>query len=113
MAKKILEVDELSKYIKGVLERADHHGENVNEIALTIAGAILWQRDLNTLQVYSREGALGNVLWFKKDGIQYAVSYNHESETIEIRQDSMQGEVLESFTNKTTNKHVKDFFETL
>jgi len=39
------------------LERADHHADNVNEIALAIAGGIIW-KTTEDIRVMSREGEM-------------------------------------------------------
>ena len=36
MAQKIEQITKLKEYIKGVLDRADHHAEKVNEVILTL-----------------------------------------------------------------------------
>jgi hypothetical protein len=46
----------LNEYITGVMDRADHHGQNVNEIALAIAGAIIWKVTDEDVQVRTYSG---------------------------------------------------------
>jgi hypothetical protein len=62
MATSIDSISILKNYLTGVLSRADHHAHNVNEIALAIAGGIIW-RTTNRIRVMSREGEMKNVLW--------------------------------------------------
>jgi len=43
MATTIQNIEILRAYLSGVLDRANHHAQNVNEIALAIAGGIIWR----------------------------------------------------------------------
>lgn len=70
MPRKVQDVDVLTDYLRGVLDRAEHHAGNVDVVALTIAGAVLWRKDSDPLRVYEREGRMGNVLWVKIGGQQ-------------------------------------------
>lgn len=113
MPKKVRDVDLLTEYLRGVLSRAEHHAGAVDAIALTIAGAVLWRKDADPLEVFEREGQLRNVLWVKIAGKRYALSYNHDAQTIEVRLGSTQGQVLASFDNASSPTAVKRFFATL
>ena len=55
MPKTGTDVDGLQKYIRGVMERAKHHAGNVAEIALAIAGAVIWHK-AGDIKVFEREG---------------------------------------------------------
>src|SRR5690242_16325030 len=39
----LLNVDDLQEHLFGVLRRSDHHAGDVNEVLLTLSGAILWR----------------------------------------------------------------------
>lgn len=109
MPETVSTVDKLQQYIQGVMERAAHHANNVDEICLAIAGAIVWRKD-GDFKVITREGDMGNVLWMHVGGNRYALSYNHDIRSIEIREGGIQGSVLASFTNGSSIRDVKDFF---
>lgn len=112
MPRTVTHVDVLQDYISGVMDRADHHAGDVNEIALTIAGALIWRKD-GDIQVYERQGQMTNALWFHVNGQRYAISYNHDAGQIEVREDSMRGAVLASFDNSNTPADVRTYFSTL
>ena len=112
MPKTVTDVDVLQEYLRGVMDRADHHAGNVNEICLAIAGAIVWRKD-GDIRVYEREGKMTNALWVHVNGERYALSYDHDTGRIDIREDSMQGDVLISFDNSNTAAQVRDFFYSL
>lgn len=110
MPQQVTDVDVLRDYLRGVMDRADHHAQNVNEIALAIVGGIIWRKDDDPLEVMVREGEMKNVLWFKVGGQRYAISYNHEAGEIEIRRGTTQGVVRGSFSNATSNAQVRQIF---
>src|SRR5437763_1847728 len=112
MPQTVATVDVLQQYIRGVMERAEHHANNVDEICLAIAGAIVWRKD-GELQVMARDGDMKNVLWLHVNGRQYALSYYHDAGAIEVRAGSTHGATLASFTNATSLADVKRFFENL
>ena len=102
-------VDVLQQYIQGVMARAEHHANNVDEVALAIAGAVVWRKE-GTIEVMSREEDMKNVLWVRISGNRFALSYNHDQGSIEVRARNTQGQVLASFTNANTASEVKEFF---
>ena len=102
----------LKEYLTGVLDRANHHAGNVNEIALAIAGGIIW-RTTNNLKVLSREGEMKNVLWLLVDDKRLCFVYNHDTSQIDVRESSIQGKTIISFNNSTSLSVVKKFFENL
>ncbi|MFL5898625.1 MAG: hypothetical protein ACJ76D_09215 [Solirubrobacterales bacterium] len=111
MPQTVASVDVLQQYIRGVMQRAEHHANNVDEIALALAlaGAVVWRKD-GEIEVMAREGDMKNVLWVCVNGRRYALSYNHDHGSIEVRERNTQGNVLASFTNANTVHEVKQFF---
>lgn len=57
MAKTIKDIKILKDYLTGVLDRANHHAQNVNEIALAIAGGIIW-RTTDKIRVFTRRNEI-------------------------------------------------------
>ena len=114
MPRVVADVDTLQQYVAGVMDRADHHAPNVDEIALAVAGGIVWRKDADQeIEVFEREGEMKNVLWVRIGGRRCAVSYNHDAGAIEFRQSTTQGTVLGSFSNATPIADVRAFFESL
>lgn len=102
----------LQRYVRGVLGKAEHHAENVDEVCLVIAGAIIWRND-GEIEVMTRDGDMKNVLWMRVNGSRYALSYNHDAASIEVREGSTRGAVLARFSNGTPTREVKAFFRGL
>jgi hypothetical protein len=109
MALTITTLTLLNEYINGVMNRADHHGQNVNEIVLTLAGAVIWRATQDVeVRTYNEETA--NILWLTINGHRYALAYNHQTCNIEIRDRSQNGNVLATFNNSTIATDVKAIF---
>lgn len=113
MAITVNSLSALNQYLSGVMERADHHAANVNEIVLAIAGAIIWKVADDVVHVREYNGAPANMLWMTINGTRYAFSYNHSIQTIELKKDGMNGPVVASFTNATPILDVKTIFNKL
>src|SRR5688500_15315889 len=102
MPRTVSDVDTLQEYIRGVMSKANHHAQVVNEIVLTIAGSIIWRKDDDTeIEVRERNGQMGNVLWVTIGGRQYAHSWNRRTGTVEVRQDTLQGPTVARFDNNS------------
>ncbi|SCY49668.1 hypothetical protein SAMN02927916_2303 [Flavobacterium anhuiense] len=108
----IQNIEVLREYLTGVLDRANHHAQNVNQIALAIAGGIIW-KTTNDIKVMSRDGEMKNVLWLQVNNKKLCFVYNHNNSSIEVRDGSIQGKVLALFNNSTPLSNVKSFFEFL
>ncbi len=109
----IQSINALNEYLNGVMDRANHHAHNVNEIALTLAGSVMW-RTTDDIEVRSNNnGGTGNMLWFHIDNKRFVLSYNHQSGQIDLIERSMQGRVIYSFDNSKTAVEVKSIFATL
>ena len=102
----------LNEYINGVMSRADHHGQNVNEIVLSLAGAVVWKATQD-VEVRMYNGETANILWLTVNKNRYALAFNHNTGNIEIRDRTQTGTVLASFNNSTTTNQVKQIFSTL
>jgi len=110
----VTDVTVLKAYLQGVMERADHHANEVEEIALALAGAIIWRKDDGKdIEVMQHQGETKNVLWVYIKGSRYAFSYNHGAKTIEMREGTTRGAVLHSFSNKTNLSELHSIFEHL
>jgi hypothetical protein len=102
MARNIHSVDEFRSYLSGVMERANHHGQNVNAVLLSLAGAVALFKDPHVpLEVKTRDGDTKNILWASIRGTRYAFCYNHHDQSVEIRLENFRGPVQHTFTNHT------------
>ncbi|MGM9491903.1 hypothetical protein [Ideonella sp. YS5] len=107
----LVNVDDLQEHLFGVLRRSDHHAGDVNEVLLTLSGAILWRKSpQDPVKVNTKEGAGGNVIWFRVDGMRYVLLYNHELRRIELAEGGRKGELIHTFTNETSTAEVVRIF---
>ena len=113
MALPVTDIATLQKYIEGVMDRAEHHGRDVRDVVLTLVGAIIWKKDPDPIKVMTHKGETKNVLWVRISGKRYALSYNHEDASIEIREGSTQGDALHSFDNTTSAEQVRQVIDAL
>ena len=113
MPKQVTDVARLQEYLQGVLFRAAHHANNVNEIAVAIAGGIVWRKDPAPIEVLERNGQMKNVLWVFISGKRYAFTYDHATQAIQILSGTTQGTVLYSLTNATTLSQMHAIFRSL
>ena len=112
MPQVVSQIGTLRDYISGVMDRAGHHAGKVRDICLAIAGGVIWRCD-GGLKVYERSGRITNAMWFKVGNRRYAVSYRHDPAQVEIREGTMQGNVLATFDNSNSVADVRRFFESL
>lgn len=112
MALSISTLELLNRYINGVMGRADHHGHGVNEVVLSLAGAVIWKATQDVeVRTYNDETA--NILWLTVDGNRYAIGFNHHTAKIELRERTQNGTVLAEFDNSCTAADVKIVFAKL
>lgn len=113
MAVKMTSAELLKDYFSGVLNRADHHAQGVQEICLALMGGVIWKSEGDIEAKSVKDEGMGNILWFTCGGCRYAMCYNHSTISIELRARSMRGETLYVFTNETPISEVFRVFETL
>ncbi|MER0127986.1 hypothetical protein [Franconibacter daqui] len=115
MAIKANDIDILHRYAVGVMERSDHHAENVGAVALTLLGGVIWRAKPGSINIRQYDGNLANVVWWTSEftGHKYAVSYNHETFEIEIREETVNGNVKHTLSNSTPPDEVRQILSIL
>ncbi len=96
MTIKANDIEILHRYAQGVMERSEHHAQNVGVIALTLLDGVIWKAVLGSIEIRTYNGNLANMVWWKseKSKKNHAISYNHETLEIELRAESVKGEVI-------------------
>lgn len=111
---KTVDTGVLKKYLLGVLSRADHHANAVQNIVLPLCGALVMARDDDKpFEIRAQDGKLKNVLWVWINNKRYAFAYNHATLQIEMREGGIQGNVLHSFNNNDSVEDIRYLFEEL
>lgn len=113
MPAQIIEIDVLQQYMHGIIARAAHHAGGVDEVLFPLAGAIVWRKDEQPIEVFTRQGEMKNVMWVRIGGKRYAFSYNDKSGRIEMRASGTRGELLYEFSNATSAASVRQIFANL
>lgn len=113
MSRHIISLVEMSEYLEGVMKKAHHHSPNITEIIPVIIGNVLIYCDIDQIHVGEREGDMKNEMWFCIKGTEnwFYLSYNHEDETIDMKEDGRQGNIIAKFENHTPPIMVKAIFE--
>ena len=112
MAISIDKVHTLREYFCGVMDRADHHADNVNEIVLALIGGVIWRAE-DSFEVKQYNDAPANILWMNVDGKRYCFKFNHDTGKIECLKGGHNGVLIKEFDNSTPVSFVKDFFAQL
>lgn len=109
MAIKIEDIEALKDYFNGVMNRADHHADDVNEIVLALIGGVIWRAE-GKFWVREYAGAPANILWMEVNGGRYCFKFNHQTGKIDCHEGVHDGSVIKSFDNSTSLSEVKSFF---
>jgi hypothetical protein len=112
MAISINSIEKLQQYLIGVLGRSNHHAGDVNEVSLSLLGAIIWV-SRGEIEVREYKGRPANMIWFHGKNGKYVLMYNHETGEIELKNRSYKSEKMFSFTNLTTNAEIIQIFKEL
>ena len=110
MSIKMDSVGILREYFNGVLGRADHHAQEVEEVALTLMGAVIWKAKENSIEVRSVGEKTGNMLWFETNRSRYSFRYDHSDKKIELREKTSNGPIISIFDNTITANTVYNIF---
>lgn len=107
-------IEDFQSYLNGVITRAQHHAHEVEDVILTLAGAVLLVKDPDTsIELFSREGSAANVIWVRVRGTRYAFSYDHSNRQVVIKRGSTRGNVVSTFNNQTPTRDVIDIIRRL
>ncbi|OWP79045.1 hypothetical protein [Flavobacterium oreochromis] len=112
MAIEIDSINSLQNYLNGVMNRADHHAKEVEGVSLALLGAIIWRADGEIL-VREYNGNPANMIWFHIQNNKYVMTYNHNNQTIELKERTHTGTVITSFNNSTTYEEIIRIFSNL
>lgn len=103
----------LREYFNGVLGRADHHAQEVEEVALTLMGAVIWKGKEDSIEVRSVGERTGNMLWFETNKGRYSFKYDHSEKKIELREKTSNGPIVAIFDNTISANTVYSIFTEL
>jgi hypothetical protein len=108
-------IDDLQAYLQGVMDRADHHAPEAQDIIHALIGAVVCRKDRH-VPLRVRQGHAGNPanqLWVSIDGVRYAIAWSHENRCIEMRHGGAHGPVVLTFDSTTSPAMIREIFESL
>jgi hypothetical protein len=107
-------VEQLHSYLKGIIKRARHHAQETEDILLTLAGAVILEKDDNTpLEAGSYRGNVANVLWATIHGQRYVFTYNSDDQQVVIKRGTTRGIAVGEFDNNTSTRQIIRIFRQL
>lgn len=108
MARRLKTEAQIDRFIARVLAEATHHAPGVADVIEPLSDAV--RRHLNlttdTIEVYERNGEIARTCWVTIDDCRYAFSYNYDDGMIDVRERSLQGDILFQFDNNTTGTQI-------
>jgi hypothetical protein len=111
----ITDVDTLQDYSVELLKNARCRGQRVQEVLLTLAGAIIFCKGKgHPIQVHGTQASgMHNEAWIRIKRIRYAFAHDHQVGAVRIRRGSQKGQTVASFDNSDTVADVLKKFEAL
>jgi hypothetical protein len=113
MATFVNDLNLLRDYLGGVASRANHHAQNVQDVAPAVAGHIILNKDDDPIKVLTRDGNMKNAIWVKIRNKEYAFKYDHTTQQIQIREVTLQGTLRHSIDNNTSHAQLTAIFASL
>ena len=100
---------EIDKYISRIILQTNHHAKNVDAVIMPLSQSVRSRINLNidSVQVFERDGILGRACWVTLNGKRYVFSYNYQNQEIDLRQRSTQGVVVDTFNNGTSMQQIQ------
>ena len=101
-------IEDLQKYFNGVKERANNHAGNVNNIIYPLLSFVILYSSYINAREY--KGELANIVKVDIKNKSLCIMYEHETESIIVKEKNHKGIPLKSFNNESTIEDIKDFF---
>jgi hypothetical protein len=70
------DLNTLSTYVNGVIDRADHHASRVNAVVLALLGAVIWRK---------ADGVSIEILWAMCSGLKWLDRDTHFLMTMNVK----------------------------
>ncbi len=104
MARQLTTNPQIDKFIAQVICQATHHAPHVVS-AISLLEVEVRKRlvlGVDKIEVYERNGVLARTCWVTLGGNRYVFTYNYTTHKIDLKDKSLQGALIYSFTNATT-----------
>lgn len=104
MARQLKTNLEIDAFINRVIVEANHHSPRVVQIIMPLSREVRNRLILpqDRVEVYERLGQLARTCWVTIGGKRFAFSYNYYDKKIDLRDRTIQGQLIFQFDNQTT-----------
>ena len=103
----------LKDYTSRVIQRADHHGQEVADVIPSLVGYVDTYADPGSISHRRYKGELANVTTATFGGRKVVFTYCHQRRVIVARDGSLKGPELGAFNNLTSQPALRNFFRSL
>lgn len=92
--KKIESLKDYQDYLNGVFGRVKCHAGRVRHTVTFLAGIVASVAEPGSIGVRAYGDDTKNVAWFRANGKEYCLSYNHAQQCVDVRVGGLQGETI-------------------
>lgn len=111
MSIKIKTINDYNKYFDCVLERANDHANSIIKVTYYLSSLVLRFMDKDSIiEVREQSGEMKNILWFIMYDKRYAIRYEHDNNTIELRERKVNGPIIGIFDKTTSFDTIYNLF---
>ncbi len=114
MPQRIETVNEFQQYLSGVMKKAAHHAKTLESLLPALAGAVVFFKDPGTrIAARTYRGETANVLFVMMGGRRFALRYDHQTRSVQVRQGTVRGPVEATFDGNTSPDQILSRFRRL
>lgn len=108
MARRLTDDAVIDQYVLKVIKDAHHHAPNVVAVVMPLSQAVRSRLNLTVdkIEVYERNGQTARTCWITIQQKRYVFTYNHSTGKIDLKNRSLQGPVLHTFENDTSQAEI-------
>ena len=108
MARRLTTNAQIDDYVASVIVAANHHAPQVEHVIQPLANAVRARLGPgDTIDVYERNGVVARTCWVRIAGKRYCFSYDYTNYVIDLRDNSLQGNLRFAFDNATTAAQIR------
>jgi hypothetical protein len=99
-------IGDVQSYLRRIRVKSDHHANNVRDLIERLSCAVFTKYPKAMVREYM--GQMGNILYIVGENTnkKYYFKYNHDEQSIDIRENSPYGTLIKRFTNNTPSLEI-------
>jgi hypothetical protein len=106
MAIPIQTLGDLQQYVRSLQANSLHHATKMLEVFPQVLVAALGRMDAGSLYAKERCGKVKNAAWCSINGKDFFFTYCHDTDSVLVRKDNMQGKTVTVFSVGDTFAHI-------